>query len=394
MDNKGKLGPKKAVAGGRNTLQSLRLCCGHPYSTQEAEGLDLDAGLVDASAKLTLLAMMLPKLIERGHRILIFSAFVLVLEQIERYLQMQKIRFVRLDGTTSNVDRELVMRQFNAKDSRIPVFLLSTRAGGVGVNLQTADTCVAWALTDVADAHSVIMHDADHNPQADLQAIARAHRFGQTKPVTCYKLVIRGTCEEKMVAVAKRKLALEHIIIGRLNADKDGDEGDTSLADFVRFGAEALLKAGGTDEKADDLRYSASDIDKLIDTAEIEAAKPRSKDKAAGLSTFANVWTMPEGMGELGEGEQQSVEEQRDFWAARLRADNERKKEALAAEELKRGRGQRQRKQLVRSYDPLELTHAARSRQSAGRRGSCQSEEGGQDQAQDTVRRRRLCSCR
>ena len=125
--------------------------------------------LVNASAKMKLLDRLLDKLQAKNHRVVIFSQFVGMLDILERYLRLKELRYARLDGGTSRVRRSLDIRVFNAKDSKVFAYLMSTRAGGLGINLQTADT--------------VILYDSDWNPQVDLQAMARVHRIGQTKLV-------------------------------------------------------------------------------------------------------------------------------------------------------------------------------------------------------------------
>ncbi|CAM9934958.1 unnamed protein product, partial [Choristocarpus tenellus] len=120
-----------------------------------------------------------------GHRCLIFSQFTSMLDILEEYCTGRGYEYVRLDGETNRVQRRLDIRRFNAPGSPLFLFLISTRAGGLGINLATADT--------------VILYDSDWNPQVDLQAMERAHRIGQTKPVRIYRLVCRGSVEERMV---------------------------------------------------------------------------------------------------------------------------------------------------------------------------------------------------
>lgn len=193
------------------------------------------ANLTEASAKFMLLASMLPKLKAAGHRVLIvsarvvhlrssadnrhsfsqFSQFKLMLTLIENFLSGMRFKFLRLDGDTKQLDRQRGIDDFNAPDSDYFCYLLSTRAGGVGINLTTADT--------------VIMYDQDFNPHQDIQAIARAHRIGQKvswrfrlkvmllfahaglvlqKPVRVFKLLVKGTCEEKIFNAGNKKLGL------------------------------------------------------------------------------------------------------------------------------------------------------------------------------------------
>lgn len=161
-----------------NILMQLRKCCNHPYLFQGAEpGPPYINGehLINNSGKMILLDRLLARLKEMGSRVLIFSQMTRVLDILEDYMFFRKYEYCRIDGSTSGDDREESIENFNAPDSSIFAFLLSTRAGGLGINLATADT--------------VILFDSDWNPQVDLQAQDRAHRIGQTKPVNVYRFV-------------------------------------------------------------------------------------------------------------------------------------------------------------------------------------------------------------
>jgi hypothetical protein len=171
-----------------------------------------------------MLDRMLPKLKRNGHRVLIFSQFTSMLDLLEDYCELREYTYVRLDGETNRVKRRLDVRRFNAPRSPIFIFLISTRAGGLGLNLASADT--------------VILYDSDWNPQVDLQAMERAHRIGQTKPVRVYRLVCRGSVEERMVSRAEKKLFLNAMV-----AEVDPDE--------------QLHEAGGADEQSEDARRQA-----------------------------------------------------------------------------------------------------------------------------------------
>ena len=145
-----------------------------------------------------MLDRLLPKLQAAGHRVVIFSQFTMVLDILDDYLRFRGYRFCRLDGSTNRVQRTVDINTFNAPGSPLFAFLMSTRAGGLGVNLQTADTCVLF--------------DSDWNPQPDLQAMARVHRIGQTKKVHVYRLVTPGTVEERIVQRAEKKLYLDKMV--------------------------------------------------------------------------------------------------------------------------------------------------------------------------------------
>ncbi|CAG9561675.1 unnamed protein product [Danaus chrysippus] len=154
--------------------------------------------LIEDSGKFQKLDSMLPQLQAEGHRVLIFSQFTMMLDVIEPYLRMRNYRYLRLDGSTAVNERQDLIDQYNSED--IFVFLLSTKAGGLGINLTAADT--------------VIIHDIDFNPYNDKQAEDRCHRMGQTRPVTIYRLLSAGTIEEGIYQVAQEKLNLEKHVTG------------------------------------------------------------------------------------------------------------------------------------------------------------------------------------
>lgn len=146
------------------------------------------------------------------------------MDQMEHYLQYRKIDFCRLDGSTKAEDRQTLLSTFNDRDSPYKVFLLSTRAGGLGLNLQSADT--------------VIIYDSDYNPHADLQAQDRAHRIGQKKEVRVFRLVTSGSVEEGIIEVAKRKLALDGQVIqaGKFDGHTSAEERDNFLRSLLERG--------------------------------------------------------------------------------------------------------------------------------------------------------------
>lgn len=157
-------------------------------------GFKIPDSLVVESGKFRELDRLLPELKADGHRVLIFSQFTMMLDILERYLKIRKHEYSRFDGQTAVVDRQAIIDEY-IENTEIFVFLLSTKAGGLGINLIAADT--------------VIIHDIDFNPYNDKQAEDRCHRMGQTKPVTIYRFIAEGTIEEGMAMVAKEKLNLE-----------------------------------------------------------------------------------------------------------------------------------------------------------------------------------------
>ena len=234
-----------------NIAMQLRKCCNHPYLFQGVEDRNLDPlgdHVVANCGKLVLLDKLLAKLKDRGHRVLVFSQMTALLDVLEDFMAMRDYEYCRIDGNTSYEERDDLIEAYNAPGSDKFVFLLSTRAGGLGINLQTADT--------------VVLYDSDWNPQADLQAMDRAHRIGQKKPVHVYRLVTANTIEEKIVERAKKKLKLDAMVVqqGRLNNAKKELQGPSKdeMLEAVTFGASAIFRSGDSNDVTDD------DIDAII----------------------------------------------------------------------------------------------------------------------------------
>ncbi|KAM4615503.1 lymphoid-specific helicase isoform 2-T2 [Polymixia lowei] len=187
----------------QNILMLLKRCCNHPYlveypldpATQEFK---IDEQLVQSSGKFLILDRLLPALKKRGHKVLIFSQMTSILDILMDYCYLRGFQYSRLDGSMSYADRDENMTKFST-DPAVFLFLLSTRAGGLGINLTAADT--------------VIIFDSDWNPQADLQAQDRCHRIGQTKPVVVYRLVTANTIDQKILERASAKRKLEQMVI-------------------------------------------------------------------------------------------------------------------------------------------------------------------------------------
>lgn len=185
-----------------NLLMQLRKCCNHPYILPHAEPDPYYNGehVIHASAKFIILDKIIEELVSKQKKkVLIFSGFSRMLDCCEDFLALrggngEQFKYVRLDGRTPRARRNLGIRMFNQQESNYRVMLISTRAGGLGINLATAS--------------DVIMLDQDWNPQIMLQAEARAHRIGQTNPVTVYKLCTQGTVEEQMMGRIQKKLYL------------------------------------------------------------------------------------------------------------------------------------------------------------------------------------------
>lgn len=177
-------------------------------------GMCLPQELIPEAGKLKILDELLPKLKEEGHRVLIFSQFTMVLDILEEYLTIRGRTYLRLDGSTPVTDRQDLINQFT-EDENIFIFLLSTKAGGLGINLTTADT--------------VIIHDIDFNPYNDKQAEDRCHRVGQTRPVSIIRLLSEDTIEEGMYELAQDKLHLEQQITGEEENESTDKKGVLKL---------------------------------------------------------------------------------------------------------------------------------------------------------------------
>ncbi|KAH7344948.1 SNF2 family N-terminal domain-containing protein [Rhizoctonia solani] len=291
--------PKKTAL--HNALMEMRKCIQHPYLNQpdmERRGLSQEETLkqlVDASAKFRLLKIMLPQLKKRGHRVLLFSQ----------------------DGDTKSSLRQKDIDEFNKPGSDYFIYILTTRAGGVGVNLWSADT-VMYVLF------------VYFNPHQDLQAIARAHRFGQKKRVIVYG---KDTPEEKIFMMGKKKLVLDHLIVQKL-----GDEDEMEdIQGILMFGAKALFENPG--ESASDIKYTEKDVEELIIRAETEKIEEKQNEGSGMKFDFAQVWNRQGANTEVGANQDIGADD--DFWAGVIKRAEEEKEKKRA--QVLMGRGARRR---------------------------------------------------
>ncbi|KAJ2859871.1 ATP-dependent DNA helicase Hrp3, partial [Coemansia erecta] len=280
---------KNATGSGQmsllNIMVELKKASNHPYLFPNAEQQqdtkeDTLKDLVKHSGKMVLLDKLMAKLKAGGHRVLIFSQMVRMLDILADYMAMRGYAYQRLDGSVPSEVRKRSIEHFNAPGSPDFVFLLSTRAGGLGINLETADT--------------VVLYDSDFNPQADMQAMARAHRIGQKKQVSVYRFVSRNTIEEDILERAKRKMVLEYCIIKgmdtsglhvtdierkQIERSKQGKSGgivgtSSGASSFSREELAAILKFGASSMFADDSvtmqqhKLDDMDLDKMLEDAE------------------------------------------------------------------------------------------------------------------------------
>ncbi|KAK1892270.1 putative global transcription activator SNF2L2 [Dissostichus eleginoides] len=218
-DKKGKGGSKTLM----NTIMQLKKICNHPYIFQHieesfSEHLGLPNGVISglelyrASGKFELLDRILPKLLATNHRVLLFCQMTTLMTIMEDYFSYRNFQYLRLDGSTKADDRAMLLKKFNEQGSQYFIFLLSTRAGGLGLNLQAADT--------------VVIFDSDWNPHQDLQAQDRAHRIGQQNEVRVLRLCTVNSVEEKILAAAKYKLNVDQKVIqaGMFDQKSSGNE--------------------------------------------------------------------------------------------------------------------------------------------------------------------------
>ncbi|KAL4896819.1 PHD/FYVE-zinc-finger like domain-containing protein [Aspergillus ambiguus] len=324
-----------------NILMQLRKCLCHPFVYSEAiEERTTDTAasfrnLVDAAGKLKLLELMLPKLHQRGHRVLIFSQFLDNLNIIEDFLDGLGLWHCRLDGKMSSLEKQKMIDLYNADDSPYFAFLLSTRSGGVGINLATADT--------------VIIMDPDFNPHQDMQALSRAHRIGQKNKVLVFQLMTRGSAEEKIMQIGKKKMVLDHVLIDRMVSDEDDGR---DLESILRHGAQALFD----DDDSGDVHYDSESVDKLLDRSQAEQTKSLDENAESNFS-FARVWANDRLDDDLEDtGEDSGRDAAPSVWEKILK-----EREQAAAEEARRkaetlGRGKRKRASVTYTTNEMEVS--------------------------------------
>ncbi len=268
-----------------NPVMQLRLVCNSPHNFFNPwsvdAGLPIDESLVRSSGKMLLLDRLLPVLFEKGHKVLIFSQFKTQLDILEDYArELRHWNVCRLDGGVSQEDRRSQIYDFN-NDPDHKLFLLSTRAGGQGINLASADT--------------VILFDSDWNPQQDLQAIDRAHRIGQKRPVVVFRLATRGTVEEDLLGSADAKRRLEKLVIKKggfrtmgQKMDKQEDMDEQQLRRLLLKDGEVYTYEGG------DQIFSDEDLETLCDRS--EAAYEKAEKGLGNAVGFHVVETKDSGL--------------------------------------------------------------------------------------------------
>merc|ERR1712241_904151 len=255
----------------QNILMQLRKCTNHPYLFDGAEPgppYTTDEHIIDNSGKMKVLDRLLPKLQEQGSRVLIFTQMTRILDILEDYCWFRQHNYCRIDGQTPHEDRDRQIQEYNEPNSSKFIFMLSTRAGGLGINLYTADV--------------VILYDSDWNPQMDLQAMDRAHRIGQKKQVRVFRLVTENTVDEKIVEKAEVKLKLDRMVIqqGKLMEQKTNLNKD-EMVNMIRHGASFIFSTKDGD-------ITDIDIDSLLEAGEKKTAEQKSKLEELGEGSLRN----------------------------------------------------------------------------------------------------------
>ncbi|XP_063511206.1 chromodomain-helicase-DNA-binding protein 9 isoform X4 [Pongo pygmaeus] len=270
-----------------NTMMELRKCCNHPYLIKGAEEKILGEfrdtynpaasdfhlqAMIQSAGKLVLIDKLLPKMKAGGHKVLIFSQMVRCLDILEDYLIHKRYLYERIDGRVRGNLRQAAIDRFSKPDSDRFVFLLCTRAGGLGINLTAADTCIIF--------------DSDWNPQNDLQAQARCHRIGQNKAVKVYRLVTRNSYEREMFDRASLKLGLDKAVLQSMSGRESNVGGIQQLSkkeieDLLRRGAYGAIM----EEEDEGSKFCEEDIDQIL----LRRTKTITIESEGRGSTFAKA---------------------------------------------------------------------------------------------------------
>ena len=268
----GAVGKREGKTRLLNIVMQLRKCCNHPYLFDGAEPgppYTNDEHLVFNSGKMVILDKLLNRMKAQGSRVLIFSQMSRVLDILEDYCIMREFKYCRIDGSTAHEDRITAIDEYNREGSEKFIFLLTTRAGGLGINLTTADI--------------VVLYDSDWNPQADLQAMDRAHRIGQTKQVYVYRFVTENAIEEKVLERAAQKLRLDQLVIQQGRAQQASSKAATKdeLLTMVQHGAEEIFeREGGT--------IGQDDIDEIFRHGEERTKQLQERYAELGIDELQN----------------------------------------------------------------------------------------------------------
>ncbi|KAL0953043.1 hypothetical protein HGRIS_007245 [Hohenbuehelia grisea] len=274
-------------------LIQLRQVCNHPYILPDAEPLPITQGehLVAASSKFSAIDKLLADILPTGERVIIFSQYTGMLDLLEDFMNLRSISYARLDGSTPRPRRALDIKLFQQDRSPYQVYLISTKAGGLGINLTKAT--------------HVIMCDSDWNPQNDLQAIARAHRIGQTKAVKVYRLICRGSVEDQMLDRIRRKLFLSLKVMGsdNLTSSEGPSLRSSELLDILRKGSSVLASDGSACTGMDLTTFLKSDIADILEAS-------RASERARVAKMRQELQSESESKPQLGEVKTEENSEQ------------------------------------------------------------------------------------
>uniref|UniRef100_A0A3Q1GCX9 Chromodomain helicase DNA binding protein 4a n=1 Tax=Acanthochromis polyacanthus TaxID=80966 RepID=A0A3Q1GCX9_9TELE len=362
-----------------NVVMDLKKCCNHPYlfpaAAMEApkmpNGMYDGAALTKAAGKLLLLQKMMRKLKEGGHRVLVFSQMTKMLDLLEDFLENEGYKYERIDGGITGGMRQEAIDRFNAPGAQQFAFLLSTRAGGLGINLATADT--------------VIIYDSDWNPHNDIQAFSRAHRIGQNKKVMIYRFVTKASVEERITQVAKKKMMLTHLVVRPGLGSKTGSMSKQELDDILKFGTEELFKDEGEGENKEEdssiIHYDDKAIDRLLDRNQDATDDTELQSMNEYLSSFKVAQYVVKDEEEEEEVQREIIKQEEsvdpDYWEKLLRHHYEQQQEDLARN---LGKGKRIRKQVNYNDGSQEDRADWQDDQSDGQSDySVASEEGDED---------------
>ncbi|KAL4068818.1 SNF2 family N-terminal domain-containing protein [Scleroderma yunnanense] len=266
----GLTGKKEGKTRLMNMVMQLRKVTCHPYLFDGAEPgppYTTDEHLIDNCGKMIILDRLLSSMKAKGSRVLIFSQMSRVLDILEDYCLFRAFKYCRIDGSTAHDERIIAIDEYNKPDSEKFIFLLTTRAGGLGINLTTADI--------------VILYDSDWNPQADLQAMDRAHRIGQTKQVYVFRFITEDTVEERMLERAAQKLRLDQLVIQQGRQQQSKAATKEELLEMITHGAEKIINS------TDDVLIN-DDIDAIIKRGEERTAELSSRYEGLNLEDLSN----------------------------------------------------------------------------------------------------------
>ena len=258
-----------------NIVMQLRKCCNHPYLFEGAEPgppYTTDEHLIYNAGKMIMLDKILVRMKRQGSRVLIFSQMSRVLDILEDYCVFRDHKYCRIDGSTAHEDRIAAIDDYSKPGSEKFVFLLTTRAGGLGINLTSADI--------------VVLFDSDWNPQADLQAMDRAHRIGQTKQVVVFRFVTEQAIEEKVLERAAQKLRLDQLVIqqGRAQQAAKAAASKGDLLNMIQHGAEKVFESkGATGLLGNKSDLTDDDIDAILKHGEERTAELNARYEKLGI---------------------------------------------------------------------------------------------------------------